>query len=84
VCLGDGIQLRRRLIQHENSWIRQKRACNCQPLALACGKRMSSFADHRGETARQTRDESAQPGGVHCSCNPGIRGFGLSVANVLQ
>src|SRR5579883_2495323 len=58
LALGFGIERRTCFVEDHDRWILEQSAGDCQPLALAPGKRATAFADHRCKPFALQGDES--------------------------
>ena len=61
-ALRFGVERRRRLVEHQDRRVRQKRARDRDPLPLAGRQRRAALADDRLEPLRQPFDEGVERG----------------------
>ena len=79
-----GVRVKRgcRIIQNENPWVGQNRACDSHPLFLTAAELNAILADLRLVAIRELHDKAVHIGGFGCGDNIGIRGILAPVPNI--
>jgi hypothetical protein len=80
---GAGIDRRRCVVEHQNRWVGQRGAGQCDALPLPARQRVAPFADHGVVAMRQIEDEVVCLGDARRGLDVGIAGTRAGEGDVL-